>query len=373
MVENNDQLSWLSCFGKYSFFCKHYIDFGKKDHDWEFMLLLRMLFPLATLAVLINVTQRDARLPGLHDALKRAMSVMVLFVLASAVAMHWHHRAECRREPSWFDNFRWVAGWFYWLAKRSDEKDMFATIGLTVWIVILWRTAPIMTNVKAASAFVCVVAKRLYELLEGVTIIDATLESIVEGHMPVIWASVIFCILTRVSLLMCFLEYLLAGTQLLFEIMYALAIITVIRVLLFLLWWAIREVAKMCGIDINLKIQQEFDKIRNGSKFFPATAGAKGTALVKADVHNVDAIKKHIAEKIPTAVGFRYLKPGRKRTKQAVWLHFEQNCTVDGFKPEQKHVKAVLEEHGINGDDKEGIRLYCMNELVHLGLLDTAK
>jgi hypothetical protein len=155
--------------------------------------------------------------------------------------------------------------------------------------------------------------------------------------------------------------------------MYALAIITVIGVLLRLLYWAMKEVAKMRGVDIEQKIEQEYNKFLNNSKFFPATAGAKGTALVKADVHNVDAIKKHIAEKIPTAVGFRYLKPGRKRTKDAVWLHFEQNCTVDGFKPEKKHVKAVLEEHGINGDDKEGIRLYCMNELVHLGLLDTAK
>jgi hypothetical protein len=100
-----------------------------------------------------------------------------------------------------------------------------------------------------------------------------------------------------------------------------------------------------------------------------------------ADEYNINAIPNHIATAATNAIDFdvAWQKQGRTTTRQrnatAMWRHFSENCLVDGKTPTDKEcVKKVLRDHNIDIDVKDmAVKLYCMKELFHLGLLKKRK
>lgn len=361
---------------------------GTPDYYEEWWLLLRLLLPLFTLAILIDITLGVERHLRVHDRLKKAMSICVIVSLNCAVAMHWHHRVRCTQHEPSADPKDWLASALHWGKyminfQDSDGCNLFTVFGVLFWLYLIGKNP--WEYCKSAFLFVRVIPKTIYEFLEQITISDATIKDMVDAHVPVILFAAALCWFFQTQFCMCALESVTNGIALLYDIGRAFLIYSGFAGLLKSLYcagvWIIEALEKN-----NEYCKAEFPKWRTlvlYRTFFGSTTGATGatgatgTTTVKADKYNINAIPNFIATKKTTIKTFDFDevwtllgKPRRRtRTPDAIFLHFSTYCWVEGNKdPTWDDVKKVLKAHNLT-DDKPSMNLYMQKELLHLGLL----
>ena len=330
----------------------------------EVMLLLRMLVPLGVLAVLIYMTVNDVKNERLHNALKLCMSMCVLSLTACAVVVHWHHPAKCpHQEPSWltFDGVYHV------------DSDFFAALGLAIWVVIgfVQLCTDFVGFCKNIWAFVSMSVARIYVLLTGMALIDAEIETMIQGHAPFVVCSAAFCLLLQWPRLMCMLDSFSKIALIAYNIVYTLAYVTPVIAIICIFCVACLYWAAAHGYAIDW---QQVHKFRNVSLFWLHVTGSMtlptgaSTTEIKATEANIDAITKEIATKKSDARDFWQDKPKRQKRPEAVEKHFNTHCLVQGISPTEADIDKVLEEFNFM-KEKDARKFYRLKELGRLGLM----
>ena len=177
---------------------------------------------------------------------------------------------------------------------------------------------------------------------------------------------------------MCMIDSFVRMTLLAYNIVYTLALLTVLVALI----GAILMLGVFATAQSGYPVWQELHKLRNRSIFVgfvarSTTLTTTGTAL-QANQANIDAITTEIATAKSGATDFWFYSLKKNRTYTCIASHFKTHCLVDGKNIDNDvSVDKVLSDNNIDTHtDKiknEAKRLYMMKELRRLKLMELKK
>jgi hypothetical protein len=222
------------------------------------------------------------------------------------------------------------------------------------------------------------IGARIYALLEDVAFIDAEMTTMINVHVPIVLCSFVFCCAMRVPWLMCKIDTFVRITLLAYNIVYTLALLTVLVALI----GAILMLGVFAAAQSGYPVWQELHKLWNGSGFLhflarSTTLTTTGTAL-QANQANIDAITTEIATAKSGATDFWFYSLKKNRTYTCIAKHFKTHCLVDGKNIENNNsVDKVLSDNNIDTHTErikdQARKLYMMKELRRLGLMELKK